>query len=82
MKKNYWKVSFKNKNICDVIVIDDCSNDNTKKMASSKGAIVYTNPQNKGYSYSINIGLKRVLNSKYRYAVTIDADGQTIILIF
>ncbi len=75
-EKTIGKLVSKIKNICDVIVIDDCSNDNTKKMASSKGAIVYTNPQNKGYSYSINIGLKRVLNSKYRYAVTIDADGQ------
>lgn len=75
-EKTIGKLVSNVKNICDVIVIDDCSNDNTKKMASSKGALVYTNSQNKGYSFSINIGLKRALNSKYRYAVTLDADGQ------
>ena len=46
-EKTIGKLVSKIKNICDVIVIDDCSKDNTKKMASSKGAIVYTNPQNK-----------------------------------
>lgn len=72
----------KNKIIKDyeIIFVDDCSNDNSKKIISnllnndSKIKLI-SNNLNKGQSFSIFNGVN---NAKYSIIVTIDGDGQNI----
>lgn len=60
----------------DVIVINDGSNDNTKIISESAGAIVLNNKKPGGYDNALNKGFEFVANKNYHFAVTIDADGQ------
>lgn len=57
----------------EVIVIDDCSKDNTGEIAEQNGAKVFRNKENKGYIYSLRKGLQKANNE---IIVTIDADGE------
>lgn len=75
-EKTIGKLVFEIKKICDVLVVDDCSNDKSREISLLNGAIVHTNIKNKGYSYSINFGIKKAQILKYKYAITLDADGQ------
>ncbi len=70
------KVISKSKKYGDVVVIDDGSKDQTKKIAKDCGAIVLNNVFNEGYDISILKGIKFALKKKYNYILTIDADGQ------
>ena len=60
----------------DVLVINDGSKDQTKKIAKDCGAIVLNNIFNDGYDISILKGIEFALKKKYNYILTIDADGQ------
>ncbi len=64
------------KRYCDVIVIDDCSKDQTRSEAQKHGAMVYSNPVNKGYDETIDTGFKKALELGYSHVITFDADGQ------
>ena len=75
-EKTIGKLVLEIKKICDVLVVDDCSKDGTREASLKNGAIVHSNKKNKGYSYSINYGIKNAQLLKYKYAVTLDADGQ------
>lgn len=60
-----------------VIVVNDGSTDHTNKVLegfSDINAISY--PENKGKGYALNMGLKVAARSGYRYAITLDSDGQ------
>lgn len=61
----------------EVIIIDDCSNDNTfEKLKNFKNKLsirVFKNDKNYGQSFSIRKG---VIESKYDTIVTLDGDGQ------
>jgi polyprenyl-phospho-N-acetylgalactosaminyl synthase len=57
----------------EVIVIDDTSTDNTKEIAESCGAIVYTNKENLRYSKSVEKGINLASSD---WILTIDADGE------
>ena len=70
------KVVSKSKKYGDVVVINDGSKDQTKKIAKDCGAIVLNNIFNEGYDISILKGIKFALTKKYNYILTIDADGQ------
>jgi len=59
-----------------VLVINDASNDDTKKNAVQAGADVISHKKNLGYNYAIDTGLKFFLKSKYKKIILIDADGQ------
>ena len=61
---------------CDVLVIDDGSNDGTSQRAFSGGAVVISNGANKGYEYSLNVGYQHALAKNYDLLITIDGDGE------
>ena len=60
----------------DVVVVDDGSTDNTGNLALRAGAFVVTHLRNRGYDQALESGLLWALKEGYKYAVTIDADGQ------
>lgn len=62
--------------ICDVVVINDCSKDNTSKIAKSAGANVADLVNNLGIGGAVQTGYKYALENNYEYAVQIDGDGQ------
>lgn len=60
-----------------IVVVNDCSSDETGDIASKSGAITVNLKVNHGYAQAINQGLlyaNSVLDAKY--LVTMDADGQ------
>lgn len=61
----------------DVIVVNDGSIDETKDILASINDIkVVDYPNNKGKGYALKLGLKKAYEWGFRYAITIDADGQ------
>jgi glycosyltransferase involved in cell wall biosynthesis len=60
----------------DVVVINDCSRDNTAEVARRAGAFVISHPFNMGYGVAIQTGYKYARNNKYDFLVQLDADGQ------
>lgn len=56
----------------EIIVVDDGSTDGTAAIAKSAGVKVISNPQNKGYGFSLKRGIEAAQNE---YIVTIDADS-------
>lgn len=63
------------KNI-QVIVIDDCSTDNSYKLLQNFEIIFLRNSKRLGYEKSLNRGFKIAKKKKFKYLVTFDADGQ------
>ena len=59
-----------------VVVIDDCSSDNTAKNAMKAGAIVVSNKSNMGLGGSLRTGFAKALSMKADVVITMDADGQ------
>lgn len=59
-----------------VIVVNDCSADQTAELARAAGAEVVTHTSNKGYEGSLNSGFERAAEKGFLYALTFDADGQ------
>ena len=60
----------------DPIVVDDGSTDQTRLIAIKKGAKLLVHKKNLGYDEALFTGLKYALKKGYKFAVTIDADGQ------
>lgn len=61
----------------DVIVVNDGSTDETKNiLASIEGIKVIDYPNNQGKGYALKLGLQKAYEWGYRYAITIDSDGQ------
>ncbi len=58
-----------------IIVVDDGSTDKTKKIAE-KYANVYVNSKNRGYEYSITLGLRKAIETGADIIFTTDADGE------
>jgi glycosyltransferase involved in cell wall biosynthesis len=59
-----------------VLVVDDGSNDETKKIAKDAGATVISHRKNRGKGAAIRTGFQYALENDFDYAVTIDGDGQ------
>jgi glycosyltransferase involved in cell wall biosynthesis len=59
-----------------VLVVDDCSDDETSAQAECAGAIVVHNPRQLGYVASLNRGVKEALRLGFHYIITMDADGE------
>jgi glycosyltransferase involved in cell wall biosynthesis len=57
----------------EVIVVNDCSVDNTALWAEQAGARVLSHPVNKGYGAALKTGIR---NAKHEWIIMFDADGQ------
>lgn len=61
----------------DIIVVNDGSTDDTKNiLASIENIKVIDYPNNKGKGYALKLGLQKAYEWGFRYAITIDSDGQ------
>lgn len=60
----------------DIVVINDCSQDQTAAVAKKAGAIVITLPVNLGIGGAVQTGLKYGREMGYDYAFQFDGDGQ------
>lgn len=59
-----------------VIVVNDASTDDTKKVALKAGAILVDHQENLGYDGALNSGFKKASRLNFDVAITFDADGQ------
>lgn len=64
------------KRFADVIVINDGSEDQTSFLAKEAGAIVIDHEKNMGYDIALDNGFKKACELGFKYAITLDADGQ------
>ena len=60
----------------NIIVVDDCSTDNTGAAACAGGAIVLRHPINLGQGAALETGIRYALSCGAKTIVTFDADGQ------
>jgi len=60
----------------DILVVDDCSTDETAAMASAAGARVLRLPCNLGYGGAVQTGFRYAVRHNYVLGVLMDADGQ------
>lgn len=63
--------------VADVIVVNDGSTDGTSQLlASLETVTVVSYPVNRGKGYALKQGFKLAASKGFRYALTIDSDGQ------
>lgn len=59
-----------------ILVVDDCSKDNTAKIAKESGAVVYSHPKNYGLAETFRTEIEKSLKLDADVIVHIDADLQ------
>lgn len=59
-----------------IVVIDDCSSDNTYKEASKQNIVVLKHIINRGQGAALRTGIDYALKKGAEYIVTFDSDGQ------
>ncbi|HPS31560.1 MAG TPA: glycosyltransferase family 2 protein, partial [bacterium] len=60
-----------------IIVVNDGSNDLTSEILKQfRNITVVTHPVNKGKGIALRTGFKKAVEMSFRYAITIDSDGQ------
>ena len=65
-------------NYADIVVINDCSKDNTEDIVVKNGIKCITNVFNMRYAGAVQVGLKYARDNNYDYVIQMDADGQHI----
>lgn len=60
----------------DIIVVNDCSKDNTIQMLKKSGTEYLDLPVNLGYSGAVQTGVKYAKRNDYDYVIQFDGDGQ------
>ncbi len=60
----------------DIVVVDDCSEDDTAQRAARLGATVLRLPSNLGYGGAVQTGFRYAVENGYGVGVLMDADGQ------
>jgi glycosyltransferase involved in cell wall biosynthesis len=68
--------SFEEVSNVDVLVINDCSNDNTSAVCRKYGLNVIDLPSNLGIGGAVQTGYKYALLKEYDIAIQVDGDGQ------
>ncbi|HAT50708.1 MAG: glycosyltransferase family 2 protein [Nitrospirae bacterium] len=59
-----------------VVVVDDCSNDDTRKVAAKAGAVVLRHACNLGYACALQTGYLYARRNGYQALIQLDGDGQ------
>lgn len=62
----------------DILVINDCSKDNTEQLLKENGINYMNTPFNLGYAGVIQTGFKYAMYKNYEYVAQFDGDGQHI----
>ncbi|MCX8075002.1 MAG: glycosyltransferase family 2 protein [Clostridia bacterium] len=62
----------------DILVINDCSKDNTQEIVRGAGVKCITMPFNVRYAMAVQTGIKYAFDNDYDYVIQFDADGQHI----
>ena len=62
----------------DILVINDCSKDNTKKIVEENKVKCIDNIFNMRYAWAVQTGIKYAYQNNYDYVIQFDADGQHI----
>lgn len=62
----------------DILVINDCSKDNTREIVEKNGVKCITNVFNMRYAMAVQVGIKYAKENDYDYVIQMDADGQHI----
>lgn len=65
-------------NYADILVINDCSKDNTAEIVKKNKVKCITNVFNMRYAMAVQTGLKYAYENNYDYVIQFDADGQHI----
>ena len=60
----------------DILVINDCSKDNTKEIVEKNNIKCITGIFNLRYAWACQTGIKYALKNDYDYVIQMDADGQ------
>lgn len=62
----------------DILVINDCSKDNTAEIVKNNGIKCITTVFNMKYAMAVQTGIKYAYQNGYDYVIQMDADGQHI----
>ena len=62
----------------DIVVINDCSKDNTYEVVKKNGVRCINGIFNMRYAWAVQTGLKYAYENNYDYVIQFDADGQHI----
>ncbi len=62
----------------DILVINDCSKDNTAEIVEKNRVKCITNVFNMRYAWAVQVGIKYARDNGYDYVIQMDADGQHI----
>lgn len=62
----------------DILVINDCSTDNTKQIVEKNNVKCITNIFNMKYAMAVQTGIKYAYENDYDFVIQYDADGQHI----
>ena len=68
----------KDVDFADILVINDCSKDNTKEVVEECGVKCITGIFNMRYAWAVQTGIKYAYQNGYDYVIQFDADGQHI----
>ena len=62
----------------DILVVNDCSKDNTVEIVEKNNVKCVTNVFNMRYAMAVQTGIKYAYQNNYDYVIQMDADGQHI----
>ena len=76
--ENVIKEIKKDVKYADILIINDCSTDNTKKIIENNNVKCITGIFNLKYAWALQTGIKYAYQNDYDYVIQFDADGQHI----